>query len=200
MCRLATFFHFGPAAILPWICTSFGRCRRSGSGFFREQFLEQSLGSLQSLICQDDRFAAPGGVGDHPLLVQPIHRIPGERLPNALAIVPPEQEQCEHAVIDFVNVDCHGEAVPSSWEKRRPRRGSPLSHVRYQAPQRELTASQAAVSGCHSTQLSSLARGPCRYWHTARRVSEIGGWTVSQLLTSRTSTVGRARVRCSPRT
>lgn len=100
----------------------------------------------------------------------------------------------------FVNVDCHGEAVPSSWEKRRPRRGSPLSHVRYQAPQRELTASQAAVSGCHSTQLSSLARGPCRYWHTARRVSEIGGWTVSQLLTSRTSTVGRARVRCSPRT
>jgi hypothetical protein len=134
MRRLATLFDFRPAAILPRNCKSFGHCRRSGSGFSREQFLEQSLGSLQSFIRQDDRFGAPGGVGDHPLLVQPIHRIPGERLPNAVAIVPPEQEQREHAVIDSVSVDCHGDAVPSSWEKRRPRCGSPLSHIKYQAP------------------------------------------------------------------
>jgi hypothetical protein len=66
--------------------------------------------------------------------VKPVRRIPAERFPNALAIMSPQQEQSEHAVIDSVGVDRHGGTRRSPPEKRstlRARRSQALNFVHH---------------------------------------------------------------------
>jgi hypothetical protein len=73
-----------------------------------KQISKQSFGLLQSFVCQDNGFGAPYRVGDQALLVQPLHRVPVERLPNALTVMPPQQKQRQHTVINSVGIDWHG--------------------------------------------------------------------------------------------
>ncbi len=65
-----------------------------------KQISKQSFGLLQSFVRQDNRFGVPYRVGDQALLVQPLHRVPVERLPNALTVMPPQQKQRQHTVIN----------------------------------------------------------------------------------------------------
>jgi hypothetical protein len=56
-------------------------------------------------------------------VVKPIHRIPVERFPNALAIMSPQEKQSEHAV------DRHGGTRRWPPEKRCTQAGAPFSSV-----------------------------------------------------------------------
>src|SRR6266446_3020969 len=72
-----------------------------------KQISKQSFGLLQSFVRQDNRFGVPYRVGDQALLVQPLHRVPVERLPDALTVMPPQQKQRQHTVINSVGIDRH---------------------------------------------------------------------------------------------
>jgi len=61
--------------------------------------------------------------------MKPIHRIPVERFPDALAIMSPQQKQSEHAVIDPVGVDRHGGTRRLQQEKRSAQAGATFSSV-----------------------------------------------------------------------
>ena len=50
--------------------------------------------------------------------MQSIHRVPVERLPNPLRVVPPQQKQRKHAVIDSVGIDRYAGTCVSAQEKR----------------------------------------------------------------------------------
>jgi len=50
--------------------------------------------------------------------MQPIHRVLVERLPNPLPVVPPQQKQRKHAVIDSVGIDRHAGTSVSRQENR----------------------------------------------------------------------------------
>ena len=67
-----------------------------------EQVPKQPLGLFQSLVRQHHGFGAPHGVRDQAFLVQSFHRSPVERFPNALTIVPTQEQEREHAVVDAV--------------------------------------------------------------------------------------------------
>ncbi len=83
-----------------------------------KQIPKQSLGLLQPFVCQNYRFGAPDGIRDQALLMQSIHRVPVERLPNPLRVVPPQQKQRKHAVIDSVGIDRYAGTCVSAQEKR----------------------------------------------------------------------------------
>ena len=65
------------------------------------------LSVFQSFVRQHHGFGAPHGVRDQAFLVQSFHRSPVERFPNALTIVPTQEQEREHAVVDAVGNDCH---------------------------------------------------------------------------------------------
>jgi hypothetical protein len=50
--------------------------------------------------------------------MQSIYRVPVERLSNPLPVVPPQQKQRKHAVIDSVGIDRHAGARASPQQKR----------------------------------------------------------------------------------
>lgn len=81
------------------------------SGACLKQIPKQSLSLPQPFVCQNHRFGAPYWVRDQALLVESIHRIPIERLPNPLTVVPPQQKQRKHAVIDSVGIDRHADIL-----------------------------------------------------------------------------------------
>lgn len=47
-------------------------------------------------------------IGNEPLVMQPVHRLPIEALPGAVAIMKPEEQQGQHGLVDLVVVEGHG--------------------------------------------------------------------------------------------
>jgi hypothetical protein len=72
-----------------------------------EQVPKQPLGLFQSFVRQHHGFGAPHCVRGPAFLVQSLHRSPVERVPNALSIVPTQEQEHEHAVVDAVGNECH---------------------------------------------------------------------------------------------
>src|SRR6266566_415127 len=62
-------------------------CSNSDLGSPAKQFLKESLGPLQSLLGEDDRFGLAARVGDVALLTQSVQRIPVEAFPGPCPVV-----------------------------------------------------------------------------------------------------------------
>ena len=74
---------------------------------FGEMLCEQFARTLQALLGERNRLGFSHGIGDHPFLVQPIHRTPVVSLPGPVAVVQRQKEQREHHFVDFIFVVFH---------------------------------------------------------------------------------------------
>jgi hypothetical protein len=87
--------------------------------------------------------------------VQPIHRVPVERLPSALAIVPSEQKEREHAVINSVGINRQGRTLrisvnnSAAWTASAPF-ASILDFRQHKGGGRRSAAKERKLLGAHA--------------------------------------------------
>ena len=70
-------------------------------------FTKEFLAPFLTLFSEHDRFGLAYRIEDHPLLVQPIHRIPVVSFPRTSVVMDCQEEKCEHHLVDFVFVIFH---------------------------------------------------------------------------------------------
>ena len=72
-----------------------------------EQFLEQLLRARQALRRENHRLGFADRILDQLLGMQPVHRVPVERLPRARTVVKPQPSKRQYSIVDPIGVDVH---------------------------------------------------------------------------------------------
>ena len=70
-----------------------------------KHLLKQTLSLALAFLGEDDRLRLANRIGDHPLVVQSVHRVPVKRLPHPRAVVQAKQQKCENGRILEYKVD-----------------------------------------------------------------------------------------------
>src|SRR5919199_3355770 len=83
-----------------------------------EHGLKELFGAPQSLFGEHDGFGLVHWVSDHPLLMEPVQRVPIEPLPRPPTVMETQEKEREHRVVDLVRIERHPRILP------------PLSNVR----------------------------------------------------------------------
>ena len=87
------------------------RLRRENSGHrdsaFREKLLEEAFSFAQAFVGECHRLCLSDWVRNVAFVMEPVHRVPIERLPYAVSIVKRQIEKRKNGVIDLFSVEFH---------------------------------------------------------------------------------------------